>query len=69
MSQAYAIEVSNRTVGIVVREERGFRFFSSERTFDILDGGHFRSAHAAERAARALVERRAGNWAAFTLGL
>jgi hypothetical protein len=58
MSQAYVIEVSDRTAGIVVSEERGFRFFSSERAFDSLDGGHFGSARAAERAARALLSRR-----------
>ena len=58
MSQAYVIEVLNRTAGIVVSDDRGFCFFSSERTFDSLDGGHFGSARAAERAARALVERR-----------
>ncbi|WP_084800125.1 hypothetical protein [Bradyrhizobium sp. Ai1a-2] len=60
MSQAYVIEVSNRTAGIIVREERGFRFFSSERVFDSLDGHHFGSARAAERAASALVQRRCG---------
>ncbi|MFB9263120.1 hypothetical protein ACFFWD_08055 [Bradyrhizobium erythrophlei] len=58
MGKAYIIEISGQTAGIVVSEERGFRFFSSERTFDCLDGGHFGSARAAERAARALVERR-----------
>ncbi|MFQ3455821.1 hypothetical protein PMN64_21305 [Bradyrhizobium sp. UFLA01-814] len=58
MFQAYVIEVSNRTAGIVVSEERGVRFFSSERAFDSLDGGHFGSARAAERAVRALIEQR-----------
>ncbi len=60
MFEAYIIEVSNRTAGIVVSEERGVRFFSSERAFDSLDGGHFGSPRAAERAARALIERRRG---------
>lgn len=66
MSQAYIIEVSNRTAGIVVSEERGFRFFSAERAFDSLDSRHFGSPRAAERAASALVQRRcgAGNQAA-----
>ncbi|MGF6313642.1 hypothetical protein ABIB82_007817 [Bradyrhizobium sp. i1.8.4] len=58
MSQAYVIEVSDRTAGIVVREERGFRFFSSERDLARIDGAHFGSARAAERAARTLIERR-----------
>ncbi|WBL82738.1 hypothetical protein I3J27_33205 [Bradyrhizobium xenonodulans] len=60
MSQAYIIEVFDRTAGIVVSDGRGYRFFSSERVFDSLDGGHFGSARAAERAARALVEQRRG---------
>ncbi|WP_027579032.1 hypothetical protein [Bradyrhizobium sp. Ai1a-2] len=58
MSKAYVIEVFNQTAGIVVGDEHGFRFFSSERAFDSLEGGHFGSARAAERAARALIERR-----------
>ncbi|WGD53603.1 hypothetical protein QA641_06755 [Bradyrhizobium sp. CB1650] len=68
MSQAYVIEVSDRTAGIVVADERGFCFFSSERAFDRLDGGHFGSARAAERAVRALLDRRrqAGGTVAFT---
>jgi hypothetical protein len=58
MSKAYVIEVSNQTAGIVVGDERGFRFFSSERAFDSLDGQQFRSPRHAERAARALLARR-----------
>jgi hypothetical protein len=58
MSKAYVIEVFDRTAGIVVGDERGFRFFSSERAFESLEGGHFGSVRAAERAARALIERR-----------
>jgi len=58
MSQAYIIEVSSYTAGLVVRDETGFRFFSSERAFDRLDGHRFSSVRAAERAANFLVERR-----------
>jgi hypothetical protein len=58
MSKAYIIEVHNRTAGIVARGEGGFRFFSSERSFDSLEGRQFRSARDAERAARALLEER-----------
>jgi hypothetical protein len=67
MSKAYVIEVFNQTAGIIVSDERGFRFFSSERAFDSLEGGHFGSARAAERAVRALIEgrRRPDNRAAF----
>jgi hypothetical protein len=55
MSKAYIIEVHNRTAGIVTGNERGFRFFSSDRAFDRLEGQEFRSARHAERAAKALV--------------
>jgi hypothetical protein len=58
MPKAYIIEVHNRTAGIVAGDERGFRFFSSERTFDSLEGREFRSARDAELAARALLEAR-----------
>ena len=58
-AQAYIIEVHDRTAGIVTKDARGFRFFSSERLFDSLEGREFRSAREAERAARAVfVERR-----------
>lgn len=56
MAHAYIIEIANRTAGIVVAEERGFRFFSSETDFNTLEGVHFGSARAAERAARALLD-------------
>jgi hypothetical protein len=55
MSRAYIIEVRNRTAGIVAGDGRSFRFFSSERVFDQLEGRVFRSALHAERAARALL--------------
>jgi hypothetical protein len=55
MSHAFIIEIRNRAAGIVAGDGRGFRFFSSERAFDSLEGRHFRSARHAERAASALV--------------
>jgi hypothetical protein len=58
MPKAYIIEVGNCTAGIVAADQHGFRFFSSERTFDSLEGRQFRSARDAERAARALLEAR-----------
>jgi hypothetical protein len=62
MSQAqansYIIEIHDRAAGIVTREERGFRFFSSERLFDSLEGRQFRSAREAERAAHAVFSER-----------
>ncbi len=67
MSKAYIIEVRNRTAGIVTGDEHGFRFFSSERAFDSLEGREFSSARDAERAARALFERAAIRRAGSTL--
>jgi hypothetical protein len=58
MRNAYIIEIQNRTAGIVARDAQGFRFFSSERIFDSLEGRQFRSARDAERAARALLSER-----------
>jgi hypothetical protein len=58
MPKAYIIEVHNRAAGIVVRDERGFRFFSAERAFDSLEGREFHSARDAERAAKALFGER-----------
>jgi hypothetical protein len=59
MSNAYVIEVGSHTAGIVAKDEHGYRFFSSDRIFDGLEGREFRSARDAERAARALLlERR-----------
>lgn len=58
-SNAYIIEIHDRAAGIVARDERGFRFFSSERLFDGLDGRQFGSAREAERAVRAVLSTRA----------
>jgi hypothetical protein len=58
MSNAYIIEVQERTAGIVARDDGGFRFFSSERIFDSLEGRQFRSARDAERAAAAVLSQR-----------
>ncbi|MBB4372292.1 hypothetical protein GGD63_005096 [Bradyrhizobium sp. cir1] len=58
MPKAYIIEVHDRTAGIIASDERGFRFFSSERLFDSLEGRQFRSARDAERAARAVLAER-----------
>ena len=57
-SNAYIIEIHDRAAGIVARDERGFRFFSSERLFDSLDGRQFGSARESERAVRAVLAAR-----------
>ena len=58
MPQAYIIEVESRTAGIVAKDARGYRFYSSDRIFDGLEGRQFRSARDAERAARTLLQER-----------
>jgi hypothetical protein len=58
MPNAYIIEIEDRAAGIVAKDGRGYRFFSSERIFDSLEGREFRSARDAERAARALLQER-----------
>ncbi|MBV9560049.1 MAG: hypothetical protein JOY90_06240 [Bradyrhizobium sp.] len=58
MSNAYIIEIGSHTAGIVTRDEHSFRFFSSDRIFDSLEGREFRSARDAERAARAVLQER-----------
>ena len=58
MSNAYIIEIEDRAAGIVAKDGHGYRFFSSERIFDSLEGRGFRSARDAERAARALLQER-----------
>ncbi|WP_442785903.1 hypothetical protein [Methylobacterium sp. C25] len=49
---ARIIEVGETTAGIAVPEHGGVRFYSSERSFDTLDGTLFRSFEQATRAAR-----------------
>lgn len=55
MSDAYVIEVHGTAVGLIVRYpggERGYRFLSSLRAFDSLEGRTFATPFQAERAAR-----------------
>lgn len=69
MSEGYTVEdTQGDTIGIVVRNEsgRGFRFFSSARAFDALDGHIFASAEAAQRAARDIERIGKRSWHALT---
>ena len=69
MSEGYTVEDRHgETIGIVVRKEsgRGYRFFSSARTFDALDGHIFASAQAAQRAARDIERIGKRGWHAAT---
>ncbi|MGY3621220.1 hypothetical protein ACVJGD_007416 [Bradyrhizobium sp. USDA 10063] len=56
MSDTYIIEVGSNPAGIVVRDERGYRFFAATHQFNRLEGQIFRNAREAERAARRLAD-------------
>ncbi len=60
MPDAYIIEVSGRTAGIVARDSRddAFNFFAAARDFDSLEGQRFPDPSAAESAARRIVRHR-----------
>lgn len=56
---AFVIDTDETIAGIVVTVGRGYRFFSSGRPFDALEGRIFRDPAAAQSAARRLeTERR-----------
>jgi hypothetical protein len=58
MSNRYIIEVGSQAAGIVVRTQRGYRFFAASYRFSSLEGQLFRSPREAERAATRLVNGR-----------
>lgn len=61
MSDAYAIEVDRKTIGLIVRRpepEAGYRFLASLPTADSLEGLIFSGPYEAERAARAVLARK-----------
>lgn len=62
---ARVIEVGDVTAGIAVPEHGGVRFYSSERSFDALDGTLFRSI---EQVARVARERKRGGDLVFRNG-
>jgi hypothetical protein len=51
MSENYIIETPRGAAGLVVRDRRGFLFFSAAREFDVLDGRSFASPQHATAAA------------------
>jgi hypothetical protein len=58
MPDAYVIEVSGRTAGIVARDSQSnsFNFFSAAPGFNAIEGQRFSDPLAAERAARMLAK-------------
>jgi hypothetical protein len=59
MSHAYVIEAAGQTAGIAVKIERGYRFFSSDPQFHVLDGRDFSSVATAERTVAHIVSGKA----------
>jgi hypothetical protein len=51
MSENYIIETPYGAAGLVVRDRRGFLFFSAAREFDVLEGKSFASPECAAAAA------------------
>jgi hypothetical protein len=51
MSDTYIIEVNSQTVGIVVRNPEGYRFFAATHRFNAMEGQLYRNAREAEQAA------------------
>lgn len=51
-NQAFSIETSRHAAGLAVADGQGFRFFSAHPLFSSLDGKHFHSVAAVEKAAR-----------------
>ncbi|MEJ0095963.1 MAG: hypothetical protein WDN46_21900 [Methylocella sp.] len=58
MPDAYVIQISGRTAGIVARDGRdvSFNFFAASQSFDVMEGQSFTDPLAAERAARHLLK-------------
>ncbi|HZH26409.1 MAG TPA: hypothetical protein VEY95_04425 [Azospirillaceae bacterium] len=58
MSNAFVIEAAGEAAGVVVREERGYRFYAAARPFFPLEAQAFRRPEDASRAAERLVAAR-----------
>lgn len=52
---AIYIEVQDQPAGLLIANRNGYRFYASDQRFASLEGQHFRTAGAAERAARNLL--------------
>ncbi len=58
ITQRFAVEFEQRTVGIAVRVPGGFMFYASDRDFDAMDGRIFRRARTIERELEKVARRR-----------
>jgi hypothetical protein len=57
MTENYIIETPHGAAGLVIRDRRGFRFFSANREFDALDGKAFANPQSAAAAAIQQAQR------------
>ncbi|MBY6240814.1 hypothetical protein [Methylosinus sp. Sm6] len=55
MSDTYIIELGEDAVGLVTREDDGYRFYAAKRSFRVLEGRVFDSAETARDAAVDLI--------------
>lgn len=61
MSEAFVIQIGHRTVGIAVRHESDFRFYSSDPEFFALEQQSFHRLRQIEQAAARVEKRRANS--------
>jgi hypothetical protein len=57
MSHAYLIEIEQDTVGLIVREAEGYRFYATRRSLSALQSNLFGTATEARDAIMALQDR------------
>jgi hypothetical protein len=57
VTENYIIETPRGAAGLVIRDRRGFRFFSANREFDALDGKAFANPQSAAAAAIRQAQR------------
>ncbi|MEK4033185.1 hypothetical protein WOC76_18260 [Methylocystis sp. IM3] len=57
MSHAYLIEIEQDTVGLIVREAEGYRFYATRRSLSVLQSDVFGTAREARDAIVALHGR------------
>ena len=53
--EAVTVEAFGESAGLLIANSRGYRFYSADQRFASLEGQHFKTVLAAERAARNLL--------------
>ncbi|MFD2262230.1 hypothetical protein ACFSM5_04970 [Lacibacterium aquatile] len=60
MSDAVVVSVGGQTIGLAVRQRRGYRFYASAHSFNRIDRHIFRRVRDLQRAATALIQDKGG---------